>query len=237
MKRKVSLFIDETSHLEHDGHYSMCLGYIKVPDDKYKNIIEDFNLLKLKYHSPFELKWNKFSKSRLEYYKALVDFFFERDLSFRCVLVKPKNRLDHQSFNDGSHDSFYYKMIYYLIKPSVRDNDARIFLDIKDTKGREKLNKITEIYQSEMKTEQPFRFIQQLRSEDNVFIQLADFFIGAISYNNRALNEADISFQPEKKKFIQYLEEKSGFNLDDGTPPWEEKFNIFDFQPRKTSSK
>lgn len=235
MKRKVSLFIDETSHLEHDGHYSMCLGFIKVPDEEYENIKKDFDKLRLKYHSPFELKWNKFSKSRLKYYKALVDFFFESSLSFRCVLVKHKDRLDHQSFNDGSHDNFYYKMIYYLIKPSVKGQDARIFLDIKDTRGREKLDKINEVYINEMKSKQPFQFIQHLRSEDNVFIQLADFFIGAISYNCRALNEENFAFHPVKKEFVKYLEEKSGFNLDDGTPPWEEKFNIFDFQPQKPS--
>lgn len=237
MKNKVSLFIDETSHLEHDGHYNMCLGYIKVPDEKYDSIRRDFQQLKLKHHSPFELKWNKFSRSRLDFYKALVDFFFEKELFFRCVLVKPKERLDHLSFNDGSHDSFYYKMIYFLIKPSVKDQNARIFLDIKDTRSREKLNKIIEIYKNEMKTEEPFRRIQHLRSEDNVFIQLADFFIGAISYNSRALNEGSFKFHPAKKEFIKYLEEKSGFNLDDGTPPWEEKFNVFDFQPRKTTYK
>lgn len=233
MKKKVSLFIDETSHLENDGHYNMCLGYIKVPDDEYASIKKDFDKLRLKYHSPFELKWNKFSKSRLPYYCALVDFFFERNLSFRCVLVKPKGRLDHLSFNDGSHDSFYYKMIYYLIKRSVAREHCKIYLDIKDTRSRDKLRKITEIFQNENNIHKPFESIQHLRSEDNIFIQLADFFIGAISYKGRALNESGIDFHPVKKEFIEYLEEKSGFNLDDGTPPWENKFNIFDFQPQK----
>lgn len=32
--------------------------------------------------------------------------------------------------------------------------------------------------------------------------------------------------------FIKYLETKSGFNLEEGTEPWETKFNIFDHQPK-----
>src|SRR5699024_1009555 len=98
--KNVRLFLDETSHLEHDGHYNMCIGYIKVPEEHYDELYHSFKRLKLQYHSPVELKWNKFSKSRLTYYKALVDFFFESELSFRCVLVKPKDRLNHFEFNE-----------------------------------------------------------------------------------------------------------------------------------------
>lgn len=231
--KKVKIFIDETSHLENDSHYNMCIGYIQVADDEYDKVKKRFEALKMKYHSPFELKWNKFSKSRLPYYKALVDCFFDSPLTFRCVLVKPKQRLDHIEFNEGSHDNFYYKMIYYLIKKSVLSQDCSIYLDIKDTRGKEKLNKITEIFQREKNVYKPFTQIQHLRSEDNFFIQLADFFIGAISYKGRALNEGKFSFHPIKEEFIEYLENRSGYNLDDGTPPWERKFNIFDFQPRK----
>ena len=35
-------------------------------------------------------------------------------------------------------------------------------------------------------------------------------------------------------EFIEYLEEASGFSLDEGTVPWETKFNIFDHQPKKS---
>ena len=234
MNEKVKIFIDETSHLEHDGHYNMCIGYIQVPEEEYDRVKADIRKVQLKYHSPFELKWNKFSKSLLPYYKALVDYFFESSLCFRCVLVKPKSRLDHLQFNQGSHDNFYYKIIYYLIKKSVRRYSCDIYLDIKDTRSVQKIRKIKEIFQSEFKTSSPFNRIQHLRSEDNIFIQLADFFIGAISFKGRSLHENEMSDNSRKQEFISYLENKSGFFLDDGTPPWEHKFNIFDFQPQKT---
>src|SRR5690625_4812944 len=219
MNESVKIFIDETSHLEHDGHYNMCIGYIQVPEEEYDLIKANIKKIQLKYHSPFELKWNKFSKSRLPYYKALVDYFFESPLCFRCVLVKPKSRLDHLQFNKGSHDNFYYKIIYYLIKKSVKEHSCDIYLDIKDTRSIQKIRKIKEIFQSELKTSEPFRRIQHLRSEDNVFIQLADFFIGAVSFKGRALNENEGFDNPHKQEFIEYIETKSGFYLDDGTPP------------------
>lgn len=232
MKEQVRIFIDETSHLEHDGHHNMCIGSIKVSDDKYGILIKEFKEIQLKYHSPFELKWNKFSRSRIPYYKALIDFFFRSELSFRCVLVKPKSRLNHDQFNEGSHDNFYYKMIYYLIRRDVKDKDCRVYLDIKDTRGQEKLNKIQQIFESEMRVKNPFVSIQHLRSEDNLFIQLTDFFVGLISYKGRA-EQDNLPHNSAKQEMIKYLEKRSGFSLDDGTPPWESKFNIFDFQPQK----
>lgn len=232
MNDNVRIFIDETSHLERDGHYNMCIGSVRVPQDEYDKIKNDIAAIKKLHRSPSELKWNKFSRSRMSFYKDLIDYFFSSNLAFRCVLVKPKNRLDHLQFNDGSHDNFYYKMIYYLIRENVQNYRCRIYLDIKDTRGKQKLQKITEIYSRKHKVDDPFESIQHIRSEDNIFIQLADFFIGAVSYKGRALNEGNFEFHPAKKEFIDYLEAKSGFSLDDGTPPWEDKFNIFDFQPQ-----
>lgn len=48
-------------------------------------------------------------------YKELIDYFFDSNMEFRCILVKYKDRLDNLSFNNGEHDNFYYKMIYYLL--------------------------------------------------------------------------------------------------------------------------
>ena len=168
------IFIDESCHLEKDGISVMCIGYIKVPTDNYDVLRNDFLVIKDEYKTSSELKWNKFSYSRLPYYKALVDFFFASPLEFRCVLVKYKDRL----------------------------------------------------------RESPFKHFQHIRSHDNVFIQLADFFIGAITYKARIASGENLGNQG-RLEFIAYLENVSGFTLSEGTVPWETKFNIFDHQPRK----
>ncbi|WP_273277736.1 DUF3800 domain-containing protein [Maribacter polysiphoniae] len=228
-----NIFIDESCHLEHDNIPIMCIGYIKVPQNQYAQLKECFEALKLEYHTPMELKWNKFSNSRLPFYKALVDYFFNNPLEFRCILVKYKDRLNHSDYNSGSHDNFYYKLIYFLLKTNPSEEQYRVYLDIKDTRGKEKLNKINEVFTQYYKGESPFTHLQHIRSHDNVFIQLADFFIGAITYKTRMKSNPELN-HAGRIEFIEYLEGASGFSLDEGTVPWETKFNVFDHQPKKS---
>ena len=225
-----NIYCDESCHLEHDKSDVMCIGYVKVDTEYYSQITTDLKKLKLKYHAPTELKWNKLSFSRLDFYKALIDYFFAQDaLCFRSILVKYKKDLRHEDFNQGSHDNFYYKLIYFLLRPNNEsDSTYRVFLDIKDTKGKERLNKIHEIFANYHKGNSPFISFQHLHSHDNILIELADFFIGAITYKSRNLKSSKV-----KNMVIDYLEYKSGYYLNEGTEPWETKFNIFDHQPKK----
>jgi len=226
------IYIDESCHLEHDHIPVMAIGYMAVPNNQSESIRQEIQQLKLKHHTPVELKWNKFSKSRMPFYFDLIDLFFDTSLSFRCILVKYKERLKHDDFNQGSHDNFYYKLIYFLIKVMDQNSTCRVFLDIKDTRGKEKLTKIDEILKHHYNQNSPFIHFQHIRSEHNVFIQLADFFVGAICYRSR-VSLGSLKPNTNKMKVIEYLESKSGFTLNEGTPPWEVKFNIFDHQPKK----
>jgi len=228
---KYNLFVDESCHLEHDHIPVMCIGYIKVPVKAYKELYTLFENIKEEHKTLGEIKWNKFSKSRLPLYKSLVDFFFDNPLEFRCVLVKYKDRLNNADFNQGSHDNFYYKMTYYLLRPNPAGLEYRIFIDIKDTKGKQKLIKIKEVFDNYHKGESPFVHFQHLRSNENIFFQLTDLFIGAVTYKTRIENQ---EFVPNdaKMEFIDYLELKSGFSLNESTAQWETKFNIFDHQPK-----
>lgn len=227
-----NLFVDESCHLEHDKIPVMCIGYIKVPQLAYEELHKKLTLLKLNLGNPSEIKWNKLSKSRMPLYKELVDFFFETPIEFRCVLVKHKERLNHDDFNKGSHDNFYYKMIYYLLRPNPPGVKYKVFMDIKDSRGKEKLNKLDEIFQNYHHGDSPFVHFQHLHSHDNVFFQLTDLFIGAITFKARELHKVALSAKI-KIEFVDYLESKSKFSLNESIPIWETKFNIFDFQPQQ----
>lgn len=236
MEYQQNLYIDESCHLENDGQPLMCIGYTKVAAGQYDTYKNQLKEIKLKHKLPTEIKWNKLSNTRLELYKDIVDFFFDSDLSFRAILVKNKNQLNHEKFNRGDHNSFYYTLVFLLLRnPWVNylDNPHKVILDIKDTRGKERLNKLdlrlNQEYQNKYNRNSPFNFFQHIRSNENEFLQLADFFIGAITYKARGLhlqeNGADV-----KKRIVAYIEQKSGYQIDDGTAPFEEKFNIFDFQ-------
>jgi hypothetical protein len=227
-----NLFVDESCHLEHDRIEVMCIGYTKVPLIKYEVLRKELTSMKNKFSTPTEIKWNKFSGTRLPLYKAMVDFFFDAPIDFRCILIKHKDRLKYEDFNRGEHDNFYYKMTYYLLRPNPPDITYRVFMDIKDTRGKEKLRKIESVFDNLHHGASPFIHFQHLHSHDNVFFQLTDLFIGAITYKTRGLAEVANS-NPAKLEFVNYLESKAGYSLNEGIPIWDSKFNIFDFQPQQ----
>jgi hypothetical protein len=69
-----------------------------------------------------------------------------------------------------------------------------------------------------------------VRSHESELIQLADFLIGAVSYCNRN----DIAKKNSAKlAVIQQIKVRSGNDLIRTCPPWEEKFNLFIFEPRR----
>lgn len=230
-----SLYIDESCHLEHDGMPVMCIGYTKIKAQNYPAIKEQIKKLKLDFKSPTEIKWNNVSASRLPLYKALVDHFFEAKIYFRCILVKYKGKLDHEQFNQGDHDNFYYKLIYFLLQSATNPpaNEYKVFLDIKDTRGKERLKKIKEVLHNKHDGNSPFKEFQHIHSNENVLLQLTDLFIGAITFKARGL-EKETNANKAKIELVQYIETKSGYLLDEGTEPWENKFNIFDHQPKQS---
>lgn len=238
------IYIDESCHLEHDNHTVMAMGLIKVSEQDNQASKANFVSILRSYKNPTELKWNTLSASRLPLYRALIDAFVSEPLLFRTVLVKNKANLDHEAFNEGDHDNFYYKLVYQALKneyvlPAQSDqigNSYRVFLDIKDTRGRERLRTLQKVLDNKFHGQSPFNSFQHLHSHDNFWLQLADFLLGAVTFKARNLHESPAS-SVVKKEVVAYLEQAIGYNLSEGTPPWEPKFNIFDFQIKNTKGK
>jgi hypothetical protein len=234
MKKTYNIYIDESCHLERDGFPVICIGYIKLEYGQYPSVKEVIKNIRLKHKTFSEIKWSKISLSRLPLYKELIDLFFSSEMEFRCVLVKNKGNLDHERYNRGDHNAFYYKMIYLLLNnryTNPTDDNYRVILDIKDTRGKASLKVLSDCLKNknERTTTSPFTYYQHIRSNENEFIQLTDLLIGAVTYKSRKENEK-AGASKVKRQVIDYLEKKSGYSLDEGTIPWEQKFNIFDFQ-------
>jgi hypothetical protein len=144
-------------------------------------------------------------------------------------VVDDKSRLDHSYFNQGSHDSFYYKMYFYLLRNILKKgNQYCIYLDMKDTRSQRKIYTLKDVlcnnvYDFEQKM---ILRIQHIRSHESELLQLADFLLGAVSYRNRHLSDSKA-----KLEVIQEISKRSGLDLLKTTPPWEEKFNLFFFSP------
>ena len=111
-----------------------------------------------------------------------------------------------------------------------KDHEYRIYLDYMDTLGAEKTRKLCEVLQAKTYWNLSAK-ATIVQSYESQLIQLCDLLIGAVAYRNRD----DIDHKSAiKNQFIDYLEQKLQYSLDSATPPWEEKFNIFRFQPRRS---
>lgn len=227
-----NIYCDESCHLENDGQKIMALGSIWCPKAKKDEIFVRLRELKMKHNlkSTFELKWNKVSKSKLAYYEDVIDYFFDNeDLHFRVLIVPDKSVLDHTSHSQ-THDDFYYKMYFDLLKVIFDPKHGyNIYLDIKDTRSQKKVDKLKEVLRNTHYdySKSIVKGIQQVRSHEVELIQLVDFLTGALSYVHRGLstNNAKISL-------IERIKRKSGYSLINSTLFKEDKVNVFIWKSR-----
>lgn len=224
---KYNIYCDETCHLEHDNEKVMVIGGIKCPKSRRKMIIDEIYNIKKDFSIPkmAEIKWNKVSNCNLEYFKGLVDLFFDtQDLQFRAVVVD-KTKLKHEQFKQ-THNEFYYKMYYYCLIGLV-DTQAEnyVYMDKKDTKGTNKISKLKEIisYKNHDFDQRRIANMQCVNSSELPILQLADLLIGAVGFHNRVINN------PSKAKLelVEYIKNRSGYLLEKSTCPSEQKFNLF----------
>ncbi len=231
MKNNFNIYCDESCHLENDRQPIMVLGGIWCSKDVLYEYISDIKLIKEKYKARGELKWTKVSPSRESFFIEIVNYFFSKDgMNFRAVIVDNKSNLNHSFYNHGDHDSFYYKMYFYLLRNIIVPKyQYNIYLDIKDTRSQVRINKLREILGNNFYDFDKviIQKIQHVRSKEIELLQLADFLIGAISYNKRGLTNNTV-----KNRIIKRIKELSHLNLLNTTPPWDEKFNLFFFSPR-----
>ena len=161
----LNLYCDESCHLENDGESVMLIGGISCPDYVRNIVYKEIKEIKRKHgiSSRSEIKWRKVSNSKITFYEDLVNYFFDNEhLNFRVVIID-KNKLNHKKYNQ-THDDFYYKQYFYLVRKFLFEDDVNVFIDIKN--------------------------IQQIRSHENSIMQLADLLIGAVAYKNRSFESS-----------------------------------------------
>lgn len=228
------VYSDESCHLEHQRDIKpMVLGAVWCPKMEKDEIFKRLKEIKIKHRlsSICELKWNAVSPSMLDYYEDVVNYFFDNsNLHFRALVVPDKTSLRHQDFNQ-THDEFYYKMYFDLLKTIFDPKSSyEIYLDIKDTRGQKKVERLQNVlcnnaYDFNKKV---VRKIQQVRSHEVELVQLADFLLGAICYVHRGLQTSE-----SKLRIINLIKERSGYSLLKTTLYKEDKMNIFIWKPRK----
>ena len=227
VRQTFNIYCDESCHLEHDSQPAMVLGAVWCPLEKAQEIAVRLREIKAQHGLPrdFELKWGKVSPAQLEFYKDILDYFFDDDdLHFRALVVQDKSKLRHSEFAQ-THDDWYYKMYFDLLKVILSPEAVyRIFLDIKDSRSANKVSKLQEVLSNEKYDfhREIVERVQMVRSHEVEALQLADSLIGIISYANRGLTSS-----PAKLALVDRMRQRSGYHLTQTTLLRENKVNLF----------
>lgn len=228
-----NIYCDESCHLENDGQGVMVLGAVWLPESKKKEIFTRLREIKVKngLRPWVEVKWNKIAPSQYEFFLEMLNYFFDDDdLHFRVLVVPDKTILDHTTFHQ-THDDFYYKMYFDMLKIIISPDAAyNIYLDIKDTRSEDKVRGLKKVLQSSRYdfNGHIIKRVQQVRSHEVEALQLADLLIGAMSYLHRGLTSSE-----SKLRLIERIKKRSSYSLLQNTLPKEEKFNVFIWDNKK----
>ena len=227
MPQTFNVYCDESCHLENDRQKAMVLGAVWCPLEKASEIAARIREIKIRHGlaAAFELKWVKVSPGQLDFYLDVMDFFFDDDdLHFRALVVPDKSLLRHKD-HDQTHDDWYYKMYFDLLKVILHpDARYRIYLDYKDTRGGAKVARLHEVLCNNMYdfSREIIERVQPVRSHEVEILQLADLLVGAVSYANR-----ELATSPAKVRLVVLMRQRSRYALTRTTLLREDKVNLF----------
>jgi hypothetical protein len=205
----------------------MALGAVSCPASQARALALAIRALKRKHKlaDGFEIKWVKVSPAQTAFYLDLVNLFFDTAVwAFRGVVIPDKEVLRHETFQQ-THDQWYYKMYYLLLKPiPTSEKSCRIYIDVKDTCGGEKVRLLQNILRTKLHDVAGTLVanIQQVHSREVSGLQLADFLIGALSYLHR-----NLSGNSAKLAIIGEIKKRSNLTLKWSTAPGRAKFDLF----------
>ena len=236
MGKTFNVYCDESCHLENDGIPVVAWGSVICEKRFVRDLSKKIRELKTEHglRSDFEAKWIKISPAKKDFYLALVDFFLEDSrLRFRGLVAPDKKLLDHAVFNQ-SHDEWYYKMYFLMLRQIFAESNCyHVYLDIKDTNGGPKMRKLHDFLAREIRDprRQRIKRVQQIRSHESELLQITDILIGSLTYANRGLDTS-----VAKREVLNRLRERLGKGALNETSAFSSpKFNILLWQAQETA--
>lgn len=225
-----NVYCDESCHLQHDHLGVFVLGATWVDHEHSQETFAQIRAIKKEHglSQTFEAKWTKISASKVNFYKALVEYFFSnQNLHFRAVVVPDKTLLDHSAFSQD-HNTWYYKMFYQLLRVIMQPSEKyNLYFDIKDTKGDKKVKELKRILNIASIEDLSTLRAQQVRSHEVELMQITDLFCGALAYAHRGLKTST-----GKREVVELIESNIGKSVLASTDREEDKFNVFVWKPQ-----
>lgn len=228
-----NIYCDE-SRVENKDSNKMTIGALVLLRSKKEKTVKELKNILVKHDFNYELKWSKVGDKYFDLYKELINYFLENHyLNFRCIVVD-KNEVKFKKYHNGSLETAFYKFYYIMLKAKLlSNNEYYIFLDKKPTRDRNitrALNKFLEFHILKNKQNCRIKHFQSHDSDDNILLQLSDFFTGLVGF---ACNDIEMK-SSDKYHVARYLMDKIGRkDFCESSLLKENKFNIFVWNGRK----
>lgn len=234
-RNQVNIYCDESRHTS-GGDRFMVIGAVLCDREKKREYVHQIHLLKKKHHAQGEFGWKRLSPNKQDFYFELIDFFMEKDIGFKCIVVD-RNRVDNETYNDGDSELGFYKFYYQMLKDSLEaNNEYYIYLDWQQNRDQHRFSTLKFYLQQKLQGRAKIACLEPVTSTNQPLIELADLFIGAVGYqyNNRRSSPVKTAFCT---KLADALHERNNryfkfHRLDTFTAKTEKKFNIFRWEPR-----
>lgn len=200
----------------------LMIGSLWLPAELRGEIKGRIAALRERHKAWGEIKWNKVSPKRLNFFVELIDLFisYGDNLRFRCIAV------DRTQLNMALHDNDgelgFYKFYYQLLHHWILDfNEYRVFCDVKSHRDPKRLPVLARCL-ARANLSSCIESIQSLPSDEVVLIQLCDLLLGAANSRiNQTLRDGSA-----KSAVVHRLESALGRKLAPSHKA-EEKFNVF----------
>lgn len=226
----IHLYCDESRHLPHDRSPSLLLGLVSAPASEARALNHEISELWKSHGMPlhFEAKWTKVSPARLDFYRDLLDWFLAHDsLDFRALVLPDKQRM-YSRLPEGARDHLYYRLYYQLLRSEIEpEYRYRAFLDIKDTRGRDKLSQLRQILVTDSDDACALQTLQHIHSHEVRLAQITDLLLGAVGFaraGSRAAGQPPPS--AAKQALVNHLQSALGYPLTSDSPPGLGKLRI-----------
>lgn len=221
-KNIINIYCDESCHLENEQCKTMVVACIRCPKKLVSKINEDLINLKTKHNiwKYAETKWTKVSISKIDYYRDLLEYFFQNEnIKFRAIVID-KSTLNHPAKNQN-HNTWYFKMIYTLVDKIMEIHTSyNIYIDKKEDsyQARKELNITKELLKRHCENLN----MQNITSYKSQLMQLNDFMQGIVCYYNRNLYNGE-NPNPAKVELINNIRNR---HIDLGKTNYNTKFNL-----------
>lgn len=197
------------------------IGGLWLPRNQREEVKSYIKRIRSEHDVHSEFKWNKVSWNRLDFYKALIEYFFSnKELRYRCIVIDSE-RFD-PDYHEGDQELGFYKLYYQLLQQwMTQDNRYNVFCDYLRNRRSGRLVDLANCLKVHCFIVSDLQ-MQYVPSRESTLIQLTDLLTGITS---ASLNG---STKPKSAKFnlIEQFSEYLGHQIIP-TGPCEKKYNVF----------